>query len=304
MMNNQIAPPDEINKEKEIILIVDDMALNIQLMASFLKNHYEIKVATNGEKCLELAHNKPAPDLILLDIEMPDMNGYEVCQLLKENPETTAIPVIFVTGKVADDDEEYGLKLGAVDYITKPIRPAIVLARVETHLTIKRQQDQLKRMALHDQLTGIYNRHYLMETAQLKVARSLRHQFELSLAVIDIDYFKLVNDKHGHMVGDKVLIAVAELLDKSTRKEDLVARFGGEEFVLILDHCSVKQAVERLEIIRQTIEKRLPEGIQITASFGVAELTKDEKLSDLIKRADLALYRAKSNGRNRIETAG
>lgn len=286
--------------EKPTVLLVDDVPANIQLLAGFLSDLYEIKVATSGKRAVELATSTPQPDLILLDIEMPEMNGYEVCQKLKNQTSTSSIPIIFITAKDDDDDEEFGLELGAVDYITKPVRPAIVLARVKTQVTIKKQQDQLKKMALYDQLTGIYNRHYLMETANLKIAKSRRHSYPISLVVVDIDHFKSINDNNGHDVGDKVLIAVSKLFNQTTRKEDIAARFGGEEFVLLLDHCSIKSAQSKVESIRKQVEALKPESLKVTASFGVAELQSGEALDNLIKRADDALYKAKQTGRNKV----
>ncbi|SFC15825.1 diguanylate cyclase [Pseudoalteromonas denitrificans] len=289
---------------KPIILIVDDSPTNIQLLAACVKDDYQLKVAKSGEQCLKLVSQTPKPDLILLDVEMPGMNGYQVCKILKSDDLTKSIPVIFVTGRQGDDDEEQGLKLGAVDYITKPIRPAIVIARVKTHITLKLQHDKLVSMALHDQLTGLYNRHYLLEVANQKVARALRHKYQLCLLMIDIDHFKLINDTHGHPAGDAVLKAVAAQISTGIREEDVVARFGGEEFVIIFDHCHFIDAHKKAEILLKEIEDLMPEGIKVTISIGLAKLLKaDETFANLLKRSDLALYQAKHNGRNRIEAA-
>jgi len=281
------------------VLIVDDSPSNIQVLAECLKEKYHIKVATSGKQCLELSNVEQGPDLILLDIEMPGMNGYEVCQHLKASVSTESIPVIFVTGKDADQEEEKGLRLGAVDYITKPIRPAIVAARVEAHVTLKLQRDQLAKMAMHDQLTGLYNRHYLLETANHKVARALRHQYPLSLIMIDVDHFKQVNDIHGHPVGDVVLQAVAKSINKLNRSEDIVARFGGEELVVLLDQANVSMAENKAQKIRKMIEALKPSDISVTVSIGVAELHPGkDSFADLLKRADVAVYHAKEQGRN------
>ena len=285
------------------ILIVDDEPANIQVLAASLKDKYNIKVATSGEQCLELINDpdQRMPDLILLDIEMPGMGGYEVCRCLKSDANISSIPVIFVTARDGEGDEEKGLYLGAVDYITKPVNPAIVIARVDTHITLKQQRDELEKMALHDQLTGLYNRHYLLEEANHKVAQAMRHKHDLSLLMIDIDYFKIINDEHGHPAGDAVLQSVAALLKELSRIEDITARFGGEEFVIVLDHCNAENAEAKAEIIRQKVEALKPEGINVTVSIGVAELNADEEsFSDLLKRADIALYLAKEQGRNRV----
>jgi len=285
--------------EQPVILLVDDVAANIQLLANFLNDKYRIKVATNGRRCLQLVRDNPAPDLILLDIEMPEMDGYEVCRQLKQDPATSAIPIIFITAKDEDSEEELGLELGAVDYITKPLRPAIILARVNTQIILKQQRDQLEKMALYDQLTKLYNRHYLIESAPLKISKALRHQYPLCLVMLDIDYFKIINDNHGHDVGDKVLKSVAKVLNDNSRKEDICARLGGEEFLLLLDHCDLKSATHKAEYIRKTIEELVPQGIPVTASFGVTNLSGDKDDFDQIyKRADQAVYKAKNKGRN------
>jgi len=289
--------------DKATILIIDDIAANIQLAASLLNSEYNIRVATSGKKGLEIAESSPQPDLILLDIEMPEMNGYEVCKALKSKSETASIPIIFLTAKDLDSEEELGLELGAVDYITKPIRPAILKARIKTQLIIKNQNDQLVKMALHDQLTGLYNRHYLMETAHLKAAKSLRHSISMSAALLDLDHFKAINDNHGHNEGDAVLKAVGQLLGEITRKEDIAARLGGEEFIVIFDHCDLNDAVQKSEVLRKRIEELEPGGHKVSASLGVSQFNTDgDTFERLLKRCDDALYEAKEKGRNRVAT--
>lgn len=291
-------------KDKATILIVDDVPANIQTLAECLKEYYRIKVAIDGPRCLELLKNDMDVDLVLLDIEMPGMNGYEVCTHLKQNPLIEDIPVIFVTGNDQEEDEEKGLELGAVDYITKPIRPSIVLARVKTHITLKQQHDQLLAMAIHDQLTGIYNRHYLMDAASKKIARSIRHQVPLSLIMCDIDYFKKINDEYGHQFGDEVLKSAALLFNDQCRKEDIVTRFGGEEFVILFDHCDLNEAQIKAEKMRQSIEQMELVQTSVTVSFGVTQFQADnDDIELMIKRADMALYEAKAAGRNRVVVA-
>ncbi|WP_076410694.1 diguanylate cyclase [Shewanella sp. UCD-KL12] len=287
--------------EKATVLLVDDTRTNIQLLAGCLKQDYRLKIAMNGKRCLELAQTPPLPDLILLDVIMPEMDGYEVCRQLKQNPETKHIPIIFVTGRDSDEDEEFGLQLGAVDYIAKPIRPAIVTARVSTQITLKHQSDELRSMALHDQLTQLYNRHFLIESANNKLAHVDRHGHDLSLLMIDVDFFKHINDQFGHHAGDQVLKAIAQVLQADNRKEDVVARFGGEEFVVLLEHCGLDSAIEKAERLREKIEALEPSGITVTASFGVAQLQEHENtFVELLTRADEAVYIAKEQGRNRV----
>jgi len=288
---------------KPIVMIVDDAPSNIQLLAGLLKDSYQIKVATGGLRCLELAQAEPQPDLILLDIQMPDLDGYAVCQRLKSLESTQRIPVIFVTGKDQVADEEKGLNIGAVDYITKPYSPAIVEARIATHITLKKQSDELRRLAMHDQLTGLYNRHFLINVAGKRISQAHRHKQALCLMMIDVDHFKAVNDEHGHSVGDAVLRDIASLFMQQSRAEDVVARFGGEEFVFLLDACDLDAGAKKAEYLRQSLESKPLQGLSITASFGFAQLAEDEAFTGLLNRADEAVYKAKSNGRNRVQVA-
>lgn len=291
--------------DKPVILIVDDAPVNLQILANCLKHNYSLKVAINGTKAIELARKAPLPDLILLDIGLPDMDGYQVFEQLKTDQLTSGIPIIFVTARDDEKDEEKGLKLGAADYIVKPIHPLIVAARVKTQITLKQQQDKLLSLAIHDQLTGVYNRHYLIDYAQKKFSHALRHHSAISLIMMDIDYFKQVNDNYGHPVGDAVLKLIAQLLMTSFREEDIITRFGGEEFLILLDNTDCQSAYEKAELLRQSIEQLEPHNIHISCSFGITQLIHNhpdnETIETLIKRADIALYQAKKSGRNRVE---
>ncbi len=286
--------------QKPVILIVDDAAENIQMMASCLKDAYHLKVASDGQKCLQICEQTPPPDLVLLDINMPGMDGYEVCRKLKSADSTKDIAVIFVTGMNSDEDEEKGLAIGAVDYITKPVRPAIVRARVKNQIVIKRQTDELTHMALFDQLTGLYNRHYMMASFSQKISRCHRHHTPLCLAMVDLDYFKKVNDEYGHYVGDVVLKEVSNHFRNACRQEDVVARMGGEEFAMIFDQCELDKAYEKCERLREVISEIDFNGPRITISIGLAELYPKESFEDLLKRADNACYQAKGKGRNNV----
>lgn len=302
-------------QEKPVVLIVDDAPQNIQTLAQCLKDDYRLKIATDGARCLQLAQADPIPDLVLLDVNMPGMSGYEVLEQFTGSPTLSTIPVIFVTAMDDDADEEKGLKLGAVDYVIKPVRPAIVRARVQTHVTLKQQKDQLKKMAMCDQLTGLYNRHFLISSARQKIAFCKRHRVPLSVMLLDIDHFKGINDQHGHAMGDEVLRAVGETIRERCREEDLLgrpaqeeelegghvaARYGGEEFVVMMSPCDSASAEQKAEQLRATIEAAMPSGITTTVSIGVAELQEGESFEALLNRADEALYRAKEAGRNRV----
>lgn len=288
---------------KPVVLIVDDITTNLQALALLLKETYTIKIATNGHRAIELMNQEPIPDLILLDIEMPEMNGYEVCKILKQHASTAYVPIIFVTAKDSITDEEYGLEIGAVDYIVKPYRPAIVKARVKTHITLKQQHDTLALMAKCDNLTGLYNRHYLNEEGIGRISRAKRHKEPMSCIILDIDHFKRINDTHGHLTGDVILTSIANLLKSFTRKEDIVARYGGEEFVIILDKCDQNSAFIKADKLRHEIELLHPNDITVTASFGIAELDPSmNTLDDILKHADSALYHSKEHGRNQVNS--
>lgn len=287
-------------ENKAVVLIVDDVSSNVQTLAVMLKDFYQIKVATSGARALELATQEPIPDLVLLDVEMPEMDGYEVLKKLKATHETKNIPIIFVTGNDTAEEEEKGLLLGAADYITKPVRPGIVKARVRTQITLKIQRDELLYIALHDKLTGLYNRHYLTELGNLKFASSRRHGDEMSVIMCDVDHFKAVNDTYGHLGGDKALQAMGNLLKEHKRTEDFTARYGGEEFVIVLWKCNASSAKNKAETIRTALSEMEIDGIKVTASFGVAQTNNEHKdFEALLKDADEALYRAKESGRNK-----
>lgn len=289
-------------QDKKVVLVVDDVDLNVQILSNILDEDYIVKKATNGVVAIEEAMQKPIPDLILLDVKMPYMGGYEVLEELKKTSVTKNIPVIFITSSDTIEDEEKGLAMGAVDYITKPVRSLIVKARVKTHITLKVQRDKLIYAALHDQLTGLYNRHHFSVEGKRIFSRSKRRNDKFSVIMMDIDYFKSINDNYGHLKGDEILRTVAKLLMKN-RAEDLSARYGGEEFIIILEDCLCGYAQTKAEKLRQEIEHFDFNGINVTASFGVAEL-KDSHMDfeELLKDADTALYKAKESGRNKVCT--
>lgn len=290
------------------ILIVDDMPSNIEILNQVLGGEYDILFATGGREALEIAANE-VPDLILLDVMMPNMDGYQVCKKLKADPRTQRIPVIFITAMDQDEDEARGLNLGAIDYLTKPIRPAIVKARVRNHLQLKRYRDFLEYLSLTDGLTGIPNRRRLDVCLESEWRRGRRNGTPLSLIIMDIDLFKAFNDGYGHPAGDECLRQVAAALVGCIRRPaDLVARYGGEEFACLLPDTDLEGAVSVAEQIRQKIhEMNIPHGFsavadRITLSMGVISQVPGHAQSpaDLIRVADGCLYKAKREGRNRI----
>lgn len=209
------------------LLIVDDAPINIQLLNDVLKDDVRVFFATNGSDALKIA-STTIPDLILLDIMMPEMDGYEVCRKLKTDPLLRDIPVIFITAKSQQEDEATGLELGAVDYITKPFSPGIVRLRVRNHLELKRQRDLLGRLSFLDGLTGLPNRRGFDEFLSREWRRAVRNKSHISIVMIDIDKFKDYNDSYGHLAGDDCLKKVAAILENSLdRAADFVARYGG-----------------------------------------------------------------------------
>ncbi|MDF1613680.1 PleD family two-component system response regulator [Desulfurivibrio dismutans] len=299
------------NQDQATILAVDDSPMNIQILHEILHPTHRVLFATNGADALEVAAES-LPDLILLDIMMPEMDGYEVCRRLKEDPRTRRIPVIFVTALSENEDEAKGLDLGAIDYLTKPVNRAVVLARVMNHLELKRYQDFLQNMAMLDGLTGIANRRNFDQALEREWKRAQRHAQPLSLLMLDVDFFKPYNDNYGHAQGDECLRQLAQAMSAATtRPTDLTARYGGEEFVCLLPETDRKGALALGEKIRAAVaDLNLPHAYSkaaehITISVGAASLTPsaDTTPEQLQKTADQALYRAKEQGRNRVEAA-
>ena len=301
----------ESNKDERppIILVVDDERINLKILRTVLKDMCTVRGALSGEQALKAARLDPPPDLILLDIQMKGMDGYEVCRRLKSDPLTQRIPVIFITGKDQEDDETMGFDVGAVDYINKPIRPAIVRARVKLHLELKKERDYHARASSIDGLTGIPNRRHFSEYGENELHRARRNQKSLAVAMLDIDFFKLFNDNYGHLAGDECLKQVAAAIHNTLRRAPhMAARYGGEEFVCLLPDTDedgacvicdeILNAIRGLEI-EHTFSKNAD---IVTVSIGcVARIPgPEESLEDLIKQADERLYQAKNSGRNRV----
>ena len=307
------------------ILVVDDVPVNIQLQRAYLEAMgYEVLEAEDGVQALEIAH-KDRPDLILLDVMMPNMNGFEVCRRLKNDPATQFIPVVMVTALNEVSDRIRGIEAGADDFISKPFNKLELLARVRSLLRVKQLHDELEEkvrelekareklqeLAITDGLTGLYNYRYFRERLQNEVDRAERHGLDLSTVMIDIDFFKHYNDKHGHPAGDEVLRTIGEILKRNVRKIDVAARYGGEEFALILVETNGSNARLVAEKLRRLVEEypfphaeEQPNG-RLTISAGVAAYPEDGRDAEsLIASADRYLYRAKELGRNRVVARG
>jgi diguanylate cyclase (GGDEF)-like protein len=294
----------EINLSQSKILVVDDQPINIQAVYNILSSEYTVLAATSGPAALDVC-NENLPDLILLDVLMPDMSGLELCDLLKQNNSTRDIPIIFVTSFNQQHEEDECWARGGVDFIMKPVNPMTLKNRVNAHLTLKAQKDMLHNLVYVDSLTKVFNRRYLdlhVEKLKNEVKRS---KVDAGLLMIDIDHFKAFNDEHGHIEGDKALISVAEKIKGALlRPSDFVARFGGEEFSVVLPDTDLKGALDVAERIRKLIsEKHMVNGeqvaIPVAVSIGVSTVLSSED-SKVVDTADKNLYHAKNRGRNQV----
>ena len=289
------------------VLIIDDSPDAIAMVkARLAKEQLEIICAASGQAGLDAARLE-RPDLVLLDIKMPEMDGYDVCRALKADAELCMIPIIFLTGSVTTEDKVKGLDLGAVDYISKPFDGFELRARVRAALRNKHMQDLLIKYAQIDPLTELSNRRALTERLQHEWARVQRHGGSLAFIMADIDRFKRVNDKHAHRVGDQMLCEVAKILVNLCRESDLPARYGGEEFAIICPDVDAESAAQLAERCRQGIAdihvQAENDEVQVTASFGVADAAGASSSDTLIEAADEALYLAKQSGRNCVAVA-
>jgi len=293
------------------VLVVDDAPSNLVILTESLRSEFDVRIATSGAEALRLVEEAP-PDLILLDILMPDMDGYEVCRRLKANPATSNIPIIFLTAKGDVADETLGLSIGAVDYIIKLVSIPIVLARVRTHVELKRRGDLLETLSMRDGLTGIANRRRFDDCLGRAWRQSLRGATPLSLIMADIDHFKAYNDTYGHLAGDECLRAVATSLASALKRPgDLAARFGGEEFAMVMEETSLGGATHLAETMREAVaglgmeHRDSSVAAIVTITLGVASAVPRPGLGPdaLLRLADYKLYEAKLAGRNRVLAA-
>jgi len=289
------------------ILIIDDETSNLMSLNNILCADYSVYVAKGGQEALKKAREL-LPDLILLDVIMPDMDGYEVLTELKTFEMTQNIPVIFITGLDSNEDEEKGLALDAADYITKPFSAAIVKLRVGNQIKLINQMRAIEHLSMTDQLTGIANRRCFDQQIAKEWRRSIRYRAPISLLMIDVDKFKTYNDTYGHQQGDAAIQIVAQTLSMALKRPaDLAARWGGEEFAVLLPVTDRSGATVIAEFIRSNIEAAPLEcssgvSTSITVSIGVHSHIpeKGDSIDEFISKADTALYTAKEMGRNRV----
>ena len=284
------------------ILIVDDTSTNIDILLELIGKKYEILVALDGTSALEIL-DKERIDLVLLDIMMPEMDGFEVCQHIRDNKKTKEIPIIFITAKSDEKTIEEAYAIGGSDYITKPFKPLELLARIKTQLKLRTLIENLEYIASYDAMTGIYNRRKFFEIAVEIFDTSKENLFAI---MIDIDKFKNVNDTYGHPVGDLVIKNIATCIKGNLCKESVFGRVGGEEFAILCHKENQKEVKEKIELLRTQVElcETFTEDgtlVKCTISEGIAMANPQTKSLDaLLKIADEALYTAKGDGRNKV----
>ena len=294
---------------KPALLIVDDQPVILQSLYVLFADDYEVFVASSGQQALAFCEVQ-LPDLILLDVMMPGLDGYATCRSLQANVLTGDIPIIFITSSAEHDDETRGLEAGAVDFISKPVNPSVVRARVQTHLKLKFQADTLRRLSQTDGLTAVANRRQFDEVLLKEWHRCSRSRLPLSLIFIDIDLFKNYNDYYGHQLGDDCLKSVAKVLKQGLKRPcDLLARYGGEEFVCLLPETPLEGAQQTANALEAAVRALAIPHIEsaaapvVTISLGVAaaEIVVGDDPAPLLQAADQLLYQAKDAGRSQVK---
>lgn len=307
------------------VLLVDDLPTNLRLLMGILAPQgYKLRPVTSGTQALIVAQTY-IPDLILLDISMPEMDGIEVCKRLKADERTCDVPVIFISALGEADDKVRAFEAGGIDYILKPFQEEEVILRVHNHLRLRQLQQQLERqvaeltrlhqqvseqarqleeLSFRDGLTGVYNRRYLDKRLSEEFARAKRYAQPLSVLMCDIDAFKHINDTFSHAIGDDVLRILADILRRNTREVDFVARYGGEEFVVAFPATGIPHVLQAAEKIRLLVEaypwQQLHPELHVTLSLGVSDDMSTANYEQLLKLADDKLYEAKRSGKNKV----
>ena len=295
------------------VLAVDDDPLALALINDILsKANYSVRLAADGAECLEIA-NSWNPEVIVLDIVMPGIDGIETCRQLKHRFNTSNIPVLFLTGEMDNDATMVrALEAGGNDFLSKNATRLVFLARIKCQVSISRFQEKLRKMAMIDELTGVFSRRYLFQSLREKLKlMSRRKSGDITCILIDVDHFKKVNDTLGHITGDLVLKDIASSISSSVRENDIVARFGGEEFLVVLTDTDISGTLIVAEKIRSSVERKCPPN---TISLGISQILShgalekgssfqaiDGMIQALLTQADKAMYFAKENGRNRFE---
>jgi diguanylate cyclase (GGDEF)-like protein len=302
-----------MESNNDTILVIDDHPANLEVLVSFLKDQdFTIRIAENGEWALQVLETFQ-PDVIILDVMMPGMDGFETCRRIKSNKDTASIPVIFMTALGSVKDKVSGFEAGGVDYITKPFQHVEVLARINAHIKLKKQRIQLEQQAellkvisVTDDLTGLFNRRHMNTVLEREFGRCLRYGTDLSCLLMDLDYFKKVNDTYGHGFGDIVLRYFSKNLAKFIRATDYAFRYGGEEFLILLPQTDIKGAIKIGENVRKRTENETIKSGTISAgvtlSGGISSFHQHHPATskEMLAFSDNALYASKKAGRNRM----
>lgn len=296
-----------MTKKKRKLLAVDDNPVNLQLLEAVIRRIADLEIVTelDGEKTVERAI-EVKPDVILMDVMMPSIDGFEVCTQLKGNHSTSHIPVIFLTANTQKGAQLSGYASGAVDYVTKPFEPEILISKIRVVLNMIEHVEHLLNEANTDKLTGLHNRRYLQDILEPTIRESNLHDIDMSLLMFDVDYFKKINDTYGHLTGDLVLKRIAQVIKTNLYANDIYVRYGGEEFLVLLRDTDIKRAAEVGERLRSAVESIIwdftSEPLTITISVGVSsnKTVDSEDSEEIVAAADRALYVAKGRGRNRV----
>ena len=289
------------------VLVIEDHPDQRELLEILLqRDGYRVITAGNGVEALEKLEKEPA-QIILSDIMMPKMDGFELIRRVRSNPDLKNIYLIFITARILERDRVQGLDLGADDYIIKPFSSSELLARVRVGARVVQYQQHLEYQALRDSLTGLLNRRAFEEKIEEEFERAKRYQHPLSILILDIDDFKMINDTYGHHWGDNVLKRLAEEVRNRTRRSDLPTRYGGEEFVIILPEANLENALQVGNKIRMEVKGvtfgTTARPFSVTVSIGISSISKKEYSNwhQMLQDADQALYLAKNNGKDRVE---
>ena len=299
------------------ILVIDDQPANLEVLVSFLTDHnFNVRIAENGKWALQVLETYQ-PDIIILDVMMPEMDGFETCRRIKSNKDTADIPVVFMTALDSIQDKVTGFEAGGVDYITKPFQHLEVLARVNAHVALRKQKikleqqkELLKMMSITDDLTGLFNRRHMTTILEREFGRCHRYGTDLSCLLVDLDHFKRINDTYGHVFGDIVLRKFSQSLARSIRATDSAFRYGGEEFLILLPQTDINGAIQIGENIRRRAENAQIEfrniSARVTLSGGISSFHQNHPRTskEMITFSDTALYKSKKAGRNRMSVYG
>lgn len=289
--------------EPGTILVVDDRESNRQVLQEMLESggHHAL-CARDGKEAIELAiaHR---PDVILLDVKMPEMDGFEVCARLQSLAETASTPVIFVTANYTEEhDVLHGLEIGAFDYLVKPVSRSLLLARVGVMLRIHRSEERVRRLSMIDEFTGLFSKNYVLRRLEEEMQRTRRGESTLCVTMVDLDDFKCLNDTHGHQFGDEVLKRLSATFNANTRLYDSVGRYGGEEFLIVQPEVREPEALAMVDRLKEKVAEQRFYGekkqLRVTFSAGIAEWDRRATRDELIRCADAALYAAKHAGKN------